>query len=427
MLRMQTLLSAGVAVLAASLAFNARAAAPTAAIANALIPNRYIVVLKAPVGDGITTLAQSLLTQVGGGLVFQEYQYALSGFAVRISASQAAALAKLPQVKYVVQDQIVKASTTQLNPPSWGLDRIDQAALPLDAKYVYPNQGGAGVNVYVIDTGLNAGHTEFTARVGNGRNFAPNNDGPVGGLLNATGLNELNPLNTYALDSGTGLFKGPTDPNDTTDCNGHGTHVAGTAAGTTFGVAKLATIHSVRVLGCGGQGDTAGVVAGVDWVAGNRLAPAVANMSLGGADNAALDDAVRGAIALGVTFAVAAGNDNVNACTGSPNKVAQAITVGASTLTDSRDTSYSNFGPCLDLFAPGTGITSAWIGGNSATNTIDGTSMAAPHVAGAAALVLGAHPTYTPAQVHDALLSVVTLGALSNVGSGSPNALLRVQ
>lgn len=420
MLRSKMFLS----VLAASLAFNAGAAP---APADTAIPNRYIVVLKAPAGAGIATLAQTLLTQVGGGLVFQKYQYALSGFAARISAAQAEALAKLPQVKYVVQDQLVRASATQVNPPSWGLDRIDQDALPLNARYSYPDQGSAGVNVYVIDTGLNASHTEFTGRVGNGRNFAPNNDGPVGGLLDATGLNELNPLNTYALDFGTGLFKGPTNANDTTDCNGHGTHVAGTAAGTKYGVAKLATIHSVRVLGCGGQGDTAGVVAGVDWVAGNKILPAVANMSLGGGDNAALDDAVRGAIAAGVTFAVAAGNDNANACTGSPNKVAQAITVGASTITDSRDTSYSNFGPCVDLFAPGTGITSAWIGGNTATNTIDGTSMATPHVTGAAALVLGAHPAYAPVQVRDALVADAVHGALSNTGSGSPNDLLRVR
>ncbi len=413
---------------AASLALGASLPQAHAAPAKpaSLIANQYIVVLKTPLSGDPSGQVQSLLARVGGGRVLHQYQYALSGFAARISAAQADALARLPQVKYVVQDQVMKANATQANPPSWGLDRVDQTSLPLNQQFSYPTQGGAGVHVYVVDTGLNAAHTQFTGRVGAGRNFAPDHDGTLGTILNSTGLNSLNPLNTYALDFGTGLFKGPTTPGNTSDCNGHGSHVSGTVLGTSFGIAKLATVHPVRVLGCGGGGDTSGVVAGVDWIAGNRVLPAVANMSLGGGNNVALDDAVDGAIASGVTFVVAAGNESADACTGSPNRVPNAITVGASTITDSRDTGYSNFGPCVDLFAPGTGITSAWIGGNAATNTIDGTSMASPHVAGAAALYLGSHPSATPDDVTDALLGAATLGALSGVGAGSPNALLYV-
>ncbi|MGH8444344.1 MAG: S8 family peptidase, partial [Solimonas sp.] len=300
---------------------------------------------------------------------------------------------------------IMTASGTQSS-ATWGIDRVDQTALPLDGLYHYPDQGGQGVNVYIIDTGLNAAHVEFTNRVVPGQNFAPNRGGLLCNLL------------------GLGC---QTDPANTTDCNGHGTHVTGTSAGTTYGIAKKATIHPVRVLGCNGSGSTSGVIAGVDWVAANRVLPAVANMSLGGGDSAALDDAVENAIAQGVTFVVAAGNDNANACSGSPNKVPAAITVGASTTADSRDTSYSNFGSCVDLFAPGTGITSAWYSSNTATNTISGTSMATPHVTGAIALLLGANPGLTPAQATDELLGDATLGVLSNVGSGSPNALLYVR
>lgn len=376
--------------------------APAAPANKTMIPNQYIVVLNktaAPVNE----LAQTLLVQVGGGQVLQTYQHALRGFTVRMSASQAAALARLPLVKLVEQDQMLRAVATQSG-ATWGLDRIDQRSLPLNSSYTYPDQGGQGVHVYVIDTGLNATHTEFAGRVGAGRNFASNGGGSI--LCTLLGLGCPAPVAA-----------------NTNDCNGHGTHVAGTAAGTVYGVAKKATIHPVRVLDCGGSGANSGVIAGVDWVAANAVKPAVANMSLGGADSAALDTAVVNAINSGVTFVVAAGNDNANACSGSPNKVPAAITVGATTKTDAR-ASYSNFGACLDLFAPGSGITSAWINGNTATSTIDGTSMASPHVAGAAALVLGASPAATPAQVTDALIGDVTLGAVSGAGTGSPNALL---
>lgn len=379
------------------------------------IANQYIVTLKktaqvdsqfkaqsrAPVAD----LAQDLLVQVGGGTVLQRYQNALRGFTVRLSAAQAEALAKLPLVAAVEQDQRIFAVATQSG-ATWGLDRIDQENLPLNSTYSYPDQGGQGVHVYIIDTGLNAAHSEFTGRVATGRNFAPNTNGSI--LCTLLGIGCPTPVAT-----------------NTTDCNGHGTHVAGTAVGTVYGVAKKATVHPVRVLGCNGSGSNSGVIAGVDWVAANRILPAVANMSLGGGDSAALDTAVQGAIAAGVSFAVAAGNDNANACSGSPNKVPAAITVGATTNTDAR-ASYSNFGTCLDLFAPGSNITSALYSNNTGTQVLSGTSMASPHVAGAAALVLGANPSLTPAQVTDELLSEVSLGKLSSIGTGSPNALLYV-
>ncbi|HEY1077530.1 MAG TPA: S8 family peptidase [Fontimonas sp.] len=380
-----------------------------AAAAPKLIKNQYIVVLKSPLAGspesrlGISGLVQSVLTLVGGGEVVAQYEHALTGFTVRMTASQAAALAKLPLVQLVEQDQIVSTSATQTG-ATWGLDRIDQRNLPLNGNYVYADQAGAGVRVYVIDTGLNAAHADFTGRVEAGRNFAPNTNGSI--LCSLLGLGCPAPVAT-----------------NTTDCNGHGTHVAGTAVGTTYGVAKAAKIIPVRVLGCNGSGANSGVIAGVDWVTANAQLPAVANMSLGGGDSAALDTAVQNAIAAGVSFAVAAGNDNANACTGSPNKVPEAITVGATANNDARS-SFSNFGACVDIFAPGTDITSTWYTSNTATNTISGTSMASPHVAGAAALVLGADPSASPDEVTDALVGAATLGKVTNPGSGSPNALL---
>ncbi|HEY0973327.1 MAG TPA: S8 family peptidase [Solimonas sp.] len=404
MTRFNSLLRAAVAAAALAVAFALPAQAQP-------IPNQYIVVLDSPaLGSpqarlGLIDRVQGLLVQVGGGQVLGHYTQALLGFVARMTPVQAEALARLPGVKLVEQDQIVRVSATQAN-ATWGLDRIDQRDLPLNATYSYPDQAGAGVHVYVIDTGLNAAHTDFSGRVGNGRNFASNGGGSL--LCQLLGIGCPAP-----------------DPVNTTDCNGHGTHVAGTAAGTVYGVAKRATVHAVRVLDCGGSGANSGVIAGVDWVAANRVLPAVANMSLGGGNSDALDAAVNNAIAQGVTFVVAAGNDNANACTGSPNRVPAAITVGSTTNTDARS-SFSNFGTCLDLFAPGSNITSAWHTGNTATSTISGTSMASPHVAGAAALVLGANPGLTPAQVTDAVVGNATLGKVTSPGNGSPNALLYV-
>lgn len=389
-----------------------------------IIPNQYIVVLdKAALPPslaklGFNDVVQSTLVQVGGGVVLAKYQTALTGFAVRITANQAAALARLPYVTLVERDQLMAASATQTG-ATWGLDRIDQRNLPMDGNYIYKDQAGAGVNVYVIDTGLKAGHSEFTGRVGTGQNFAPNNDGLIGSFIPGG----IVPINTGALDFGTGLFSSPTDPNDTTDCNGHGTHVAGTAVGTTYGVAKKATIHSVRVLGCNGSGSNAGVIAGVDWVAANAVKPAVGNMSLGGGDSAALDTAVKNVIASGVAMAVAAGNDSANACSGSPNKLPEAITVGATESNDAM-ASYSNFGACVDLFGPGSNITSADYSNDSGSAVLSGTSMASPHVAGTVALILGQTPTATPAQVLTTLISTATVGKLTALGANSPNLLL---
>jgi serine protease len=243
------------------------------------------------------------------------------------------------------------------------------------------------VNVYVIDTGIRSTHTEF------------------GGRVSTVGHTSIN------------------DGNGTNDCNGHGTHVAGTIGGATYGVAKGVTLHAVRVLGCNGSGSTSGVIAGIEWVTNNHIKPAVANMSLGGGASTALDDAVRNSIAAGVTYAIAAGNSNANACNSSPSRVTQALTVGSSTNTDARS-SFSNFGTCVDLFAPGSNITSAWNTSDTATNTISGTSMATPHVAGVAALYLAGDPTATAATVHAAVVNNASLDKLTGVGTGSPNRLL---
>lgn len=400
------------------------ASAASAARPAQVIPNQYIVVLKTQAlpkslaGQNIQNLAQTALASVGGGVVLNHYQSALTGFSARMTANQAAALAKLPYVARVEADQVMRASATQTG-ATWGLDRVDQRAMPLNGTYIYRDQAGAGVHVYILDTGLNASHSDFAGRVGPGQNFAPNSDGLIGGLIPGG----IVPINIGALDFGTGLFSSPTDPNDTTDCNGHGTHVAGTAAGTVYGVAKKATVHSVRVLGCNGSGSNAGVIAGVDWLAANAVKPAVANMSLGGGDSDALDQAVKNVIASGVAMAVAAGNDSANACSGSPNKVPEAVTVGSTTNTDAMS-SFSNFGACVDIFAPGSDITSASSSNNTGSAVLSGTSMASPHVAGALALLLAQNPGSSPAALANALLADATPGVLTGLGAGSPNALL---
>lgn len=425
MLRKNPLLkTAAVTAISSAIALIAGPVQAAAAQNAKLIPNQYIVVLDqaalpAAVSHlGIAALAQNTLARVGGGTVLSRYSTALTGFSARITAKQAAALAKLPYVKLVEQDQIMTAMAAQSG-ATWGLDRVDQSSLPLNGQYIYRDSAGAGVNVYVIDTGLAAGHSEFAGRVGPGKNFAPNNDGTLGGLIPGGIL----PINLGALDLGTGLLQGPTDPDDTTDCNGHGTHVAGTTAGTVYGVAKLATVHAVRVLGCSGSGSNAGVIEGVDWVAANAVKPAVANMSLGGGDSAALDVAVQNVIASGIAMAVAAGNDSANACSGSPNKVPEAITVGSTTNTDAMS-SFSNYGSCVDIFAPGSNITSADYSTSNGSTVLSGTSMASPHVAGAVALILSENPAATPNQVITTLISNASAGKLSSLGSGSPNLLL---
>jgi subtilisin family serine protease len=353
----------------------------------------YIVVLKSDTARSanerssqrplVSAVAQEL-SRAHGGSVRGVYQYALKGFSVQMSSQQAEALADDPRVEYVEADQVFHTLATQ-TPATWGLDRIDQRDLPLNNTYNY-NQTGQGVNAYIIDTGVRASHQQFTGRMGNG--FTAVNDG-----------------------------------NGTNDCNGHGTHVAGTTGGTTYGVAKQVTLHAVRVLSCSGSGSNAGVIAGVDWVTQNHVKPAVANMSLGGGVSTALDQAVANSISAGVSYAIAAGNSNANACNSSPARVASAVTVGATTNTDARS-SFSNFGTCLDIFAPGSNITSSWNTNDTATNTISGTSMATPHVAGALALYLQTNPAASPATATQALVNNSTPNKVTNPGSGSPNRLL---
>lgn len=347
------------------------------------IANRYIVVLKQNIA-GPAAEAQRMVGLTQGNLHFV-YTKAIKGFAADLSPRAVQMLRADPNVARIEQDQVIKLETTQNNPVNWGLDRIDQRNLPLSLSYTY-NRTGAGVHFYGIDTGINLTHNDLSGRVGNG-------------------------------------FDAVTAGGNAADCNGHGTHTATTAAGTTFGVAKAATVHPVRVLDCGGSGTTTGVIAGVDWVTNNHQSPAVANMSLGGGLSTSLDQAVANSIASGVVYAVSAGNSSVSACTQSPADVPTAITVAATNKTDTR-ASFSNFGTCVDIFAPGVAITAGWIGSNTATNRISGTSMSSPHVAGAALLYLEANPSATPAQVATALTSNATKGKVKTPGSGSPNRLL---
>jgi subtilisin family serine protease len=341
------------------------------------IPGSYIVVLK-------SGAQQAKLSKAYGATVKRSFGRALNGFEAGMTEAQAKRLAANSEVAYVEQNQEIKLSATQNN-ATWGLDRIDQRARPLSTTYTYPVTA-SNVTAYIIDTGILYSHSQFGGRARAGYD---------------------------AVGSGA------------VDCNGHGTHVAGTVGGSTYGVAKAVKLVGVRVLSCSGSGTTAGVIAGVNWVTQNAVKPAVANMSLGGGVSTALDNAVAASVASGVTYALAAGNSNANACNSSPARVSSAITVGSTTSTDARS-SFSNYGSCVDIFAPGSSITSAWYTGSSATNTISGTSMASPHVAGAAALVLSRNTSYTPAQVASALISNATTNVVTSPGSGSPNRLLFV-
>jgi aqualysin 1 len=325
-----------------------------------------------------------VVSSTASGRVKDVYTHAINGFSAEMTEADALALSNDPRVRFVEEDSVMEIVTTQSN-ATWGIDRIDQRTLPLSGTYTY-TATGSGVNAYIIDTGIRVTHTQFGGRA------------------------------SVAFDA-------VRDGRNGIDCNGHGTHVSGTVGGSTYGVAKAVRLFAVRVLNCSGSGTTSGVIAGVDWVTGHHISPAVANMSLGGGVSTSLDTAVSNSIASGVTYAIAAGNSNTNASNSSPARVGSAITVGSSTINDARS-SFSNFGSVVDIFAPGSSITSAWSTSDTATNTISGTSMATPHVAGVAARFLQNNRTASPAGVRNAIVNAATLNRLTGIPGGTANRLL---
>jgi len=368
---------------------------PTAMAEEAVLPGAgaqavegsYIVVLK----DGARTPARALASRYQGS-VRHTYTAALHGFSVAgMSERQARRLAADPDVEFVERNTFATIQETQSN-PTWGLDRIDQANLPLDRRFTYPNTA-SNVTAYVLDTGIRKSHSEFENRAADGYDFIDND----------------------AVAQ---------------DCQGHGTHVAGTVAGKTYGVAKKAKVVGVRVLGCDGSGAWDGIIRGIDWVTQNGTKPAVVNMSLGGSGtNNALENAVRRSINAGFTYVLAGGNSGQDACDFTPARTPEAITVGASDRTDKRSiytSGSSNHGRCLDIWAPGSEIVSASHSNDTGTRSMGGTSMASPHVAGAAALYLSANPAATPEQVRSALVGAATPNKLTDIKTGSPNLLLKV-
>ena len=351
------------------------------------IANRYIVVLDEQFSgftSGEVESAAKDLTENYSGRVVKVFSSATHGYAVEMSEQAAMQLSEDPRVKFVEEDGIISVDAEQLN-ATWGIDRIDQRPMPLSTTYQY-DRTGAGVTAYVIDTGIFPTHLDFGGRaqvafdvVGDGQNGV--------------------------------------------DCNGHGTHVAGTIGGTTSGVAKQVKLRGVRVLGCGGSGSVSDVIAGIDWVTANAVRPAVVNMSLGGDPSDALDAAVAGSVASGLPYVLAAGNSNLDACNYSPGRVPSAITVAASDQSDAR-AFFSNFGSCVDIFAPGMWVVSAWITTDNTYASLNGTSMASPHVAGVAALLLEQDPSLPPSQLATLITGASTTGVLTSIGVGSPDRLL---
>ncbi|QRQ12567.1 S8 family peptidase [Acinetobacter pittii] len=354
--------------------------------AKGIIKNQYIVILNKDVGSS-NEFAQGIAKQ-HGGKVLQTYDAVLKGFAIYLpdvaGTAFVEAMKKNPKVVSVENDTIMKVDATTQSNPDWGLDRIDQKNLPLDSAYSYL-QTGSGTTAYIVDTGILSTHQQFSGRV----------------------------LSGYTAIS---------DGNGTSDCHGHGTHVAGTVGGSTYGVAKNVSLVPIRILGCDGSGASSNVIAGLDWILKNGKKPAVVNMSLGGEANASLDSAVENLFNNGYVMVVAAGNSNTDACSSSPARVSKAITVAATDSTDTR-ASYSNYGSCVDIFAPGSQINSSWIGSNTATKVLNGTSMATPHVVGVVAEMLQSTPTATPQTISNNLLNQASNNVIKNP-SGSPNRLL---
>ena len=351
------------------------------------IPNRYIVALSPTAmrsQEETPERSAGRLSSRYGGAVDKVFNHALQGFSAEMTPQAAEAMSSDPDVLFVEEDYYISINATQMNAP-WGLDRVDQRNVPLNNSYNYVRTG-SGVHVYVIDTGIRTSHLEFAGRA------------------------------TADYDS---MYDGQNG----NDCHGHGTHVAGTIGGSSYGVAKDVRLHAIRVLGCNGVGTVSTAVEGIDWVTANHISPAIANMSMGANASPLLDFAVQGSISAGVTYVVAAGNGAADACQISPARLGSAITVGASDQSDLR-ASFSNYGNCVDLFAPGVGIQSAWAWNDSASFTANGTSMAAPHVTGTVALYLEEHPSASPAQATAALMGDATSGTMGTMTDGSPNLML---
>jgi subtilisin family serine protease len=346
------------------------------------IPGKYIVVFTDAVTDPVGKAHEKALRHKGK--LTHAFDRVIKGFAAELSDSAVAALRADPDVALVEPDQVMHASTTQSPAPSWGIDRIDQRSLPLSGTYTYNATATqqSVVRAYIIDTGIQTSHPDF------------------GGRASAV----------YDAFGGNGQ-----------DCNGHGTHVAGTVGGATYGVAKSVKLRAVRVLDCSGSGSTSGIISALNWLASNAIKPAVANMSLGGGFSSSLNTAVNNLASAGIFVAVAAGNSNADACSFSPSSAANTTTVAASTSTDAK-ASYSNFGACVDVYAPGSSIKSDWL--SSGTNTISGTSMATPHVTGVAALYKAVNGDASYSTIRSWLVNNATSGAISGNPTGTANKLL---